>query len=588
MSLKKRVLIFFIITNIILISIFLVIGNYFLISPLKKQREDYEKKLIKRTEKVIGDYLESFYIMSANWGEWDSMQDFVKNPTDDFIKENFPPETFGWDFLNLVVVKRFSGKILYSAFYNPKIKKFDDFRKLGFDRFTDRIVKGLLKEFPEKYLDMEYFRTPVGVLVCVFQLITNNKGENPSGIFILGGILGESFSYQLKSFLLEDVKVYYYGEKGFKKIVKTYEGIKKIGENIGKKGNNLLYMIEDYEGKPAAFISIKYDYSIFKALNTQLVYFVILLIIWWIVSGLFLYFNLNKYITERIIKIAKHMNLVKETKDLELKLKEDNLNDEISCLKKNINSAVEELRLEKINREKAEKSMVNNEKLAVIGKLASILSHELNSPLLALSNSIEIIKNHCDVKRKKELREIIKLAENEISYIRELIDGLLALNKKKLKKFKFISLKSLIRETTKLLKISKKIGDVKIKINIDQDCKIYGSPAELKQVLLNLLINSIEAMKSNGIITINAEIEGRYCVLNIKDNGPGLSEEVRDNLFEPFVFSGKKEGIGLGLYVSYKIIERHRGQITYIDGDEGAHFVLKLPMFKYEGGKFGV
>ena len=588
MSLKKRVLIFFIITNIILISIFLVIGNYFLISPLKKQREDYERKLIKRTEKVIGDYLESFYIMAGNWGEWDSMQDFVRNPSNDFIKENFPPETFGWDFLNLVVVKRFSGKILYSAFYNPKLKKFDDFKKLGFDKFTDKIVKGLLKKFPNEYVDMEYFRTPFGVLVCVFQLITNNKGENPNGIFILGGILGESFSYQLKSFLLEDVKVYYYGEKEFRKIMKTYKNVEKIDKNIGKKGNNLLYMIEDYEGKPAVFIDIKYDSSLFRALNTQLIYFVLLLVVWWIVSGLFLYFNLNRFITERIIKIAKHMNLVKETKDLELRLEEDDFDDEISCLEKNINNAVEELRLEKINREKAEKSMVNSEKLAVIGKLASILSHELNSPLLALSNSVEVIKNLCDVKNRKELKEIVKLAENEISYIRELIDGLLALNKKKLKKFKFISLKSLIRETTKLLKISKKIGDVKIKINMEQDCKIYGSPTELKQVLLNLMINSIEAMKSKGIIEISAEIEGRYCVLNIKDNGPGLSEEVRENLFEPFVFSGKKEGIGLGLYVSYKIIERHKGKIAYVDEDRGAHFVLKLPMFKYEGGNLGI
>ncbi len=585
MSLRKRVLKYFVITNLILIFIFLFIFRVFILSSLKKQEKLYEEKLIRRTEKVINDYLENYYIMSYNWGEWDSMHDFVENPNYEFIKNNFPEETFGWDFLDLVVIKDLSGKTIYSSFMEPESRKFKDYKKLGIDKHTKRIIKELIKNFPKEENKVYFFKTDYGVLLSVFQPITTNKATKPNGILILGGVLGKHFEEQLKSFLLENLNVWYWGSKVFKKIVSELQNTRLLSSNIRERKNNLYYLIHDIERKPVVIIKISYDTKIFKVLSAPLMYSIVGIIVWWILLGIFLYFVIDKFITGRVLSIASYMTNIKETKDLNLKIKEDNFRDEISCLIKNINSAIEELRREKEEKEKAEKQMINSEKLAVIGRMASVLSHELNSPLLALSNSIEVLKNSCKIEESEEFKAIIEISEREIKYIRELIEGLLAVHKKKLKKFKFFSINELIQESTSLLKIMKKISNVKINISFKEDCKVYGSPSELKQVILNFLINSIEAMKGEGQILIKGWKENKYCILSIKDSGPGLDEGIRNKLFEPFVFSDKKDGIGLGLYVSYKIVGRHNGEIVYLNEDDGAHFLIKLPMFKYRGGK---
>jgi C4-dicarboxylate-specific signal transduction histidine kinase len=110
----------------------------------------------------------------------------------------------------------------------------------------------------------------------------------------------------------------------------------------------------------------------------------------------------------------------------------------------------------------------------------------------------------------------------------------------------------------------------------------------LKQVFINFILNAAEAMEAEGVvpglngilkIDISVSPDKRFAAVHFIDNGPGLPPEVRGSLFEPFVTTKDDKGVGLGLYISYKIIRNHRGEIVYDEEYKGgSHFIIKLPL----------
>ncbi|MCP5103994.1 MAG: hypothetical protein GY950_11475, partial [bacterium] len=112
--------------------------------------------------------------------------------------------------------------------------------------------------------------------------------------------------------------------------------------------------------------------------------------------------------------------------------------------------------------------------------------------------------------------------------------------------------------------------------------RISADEAKLKQVFINFVLNAAEANTGKkGILRIEIlpSKNNRFCEVHFIDNGPGLSPDVRDRLFEPFVSTKLDKGVGLGLYVSYKIIKSHGGEVVYNDTyKEGAYFIIKLPL----------
>ncbi|MEW6200474.1 MAG: ATP-binding protein, partial [bacterium] len=113
--------------------------------------------------------------------------------------------------------------------------------------------------------------------------------------------------------------------------------------------------------------------------------------------------------------------------------------------------------------------------------------------------------------------------------------------------------------------------------------KIDADPELLKEALVNLVINACEAMRYGGRLTVTEEDSvadhiGRAVLVQIKDNGPGIPESIRDKIMEPF-FSTKEDGTGLGLSIAKRIIEEHGGQLALRSGaNEGANFIITLPV----------
>ena len=108
---------------------------------------------------------------------------------------------------------------------------------------------------------------------------------------------------------------------------------------------------------------------------------------------------------------------------------------------------------------------------------------------------------------------------------------------------------------------------------------VRGDAAQLHQVALNLLTNALQAVDEGEPVVVALRQEGARAVLEVRDGGPGVDPAIRDRIFEPFFTAGKAEGTGLGLFVSYGIVERHGGTLEVGSAPEGgARFTVRLPL----------
>lgn len=223
--------------------------------------------------------------------------------------------------------------------------------------------------------------------------------------------------------------------------------------------------------------------------------------------------------------------------------------------------------------------LVQNEKLAALGKLAAGVAHEINNPLTGILAYAEDLLD--SVPDSPDLQEDIKVIIRETLRCRDIVRNLLDFARQDKPIFQIIDPNQIIDQTLSLVSRLPQFRDIKIKtILYDKIPKIESDPKQLQQVLLNLMINASDAMKHKGNIIISTDYfpNRNMCCISVEDDGPGVPENLIDKIFEPF-FSTKNTN-GLGLAVSWGIIERHHGTIEVDTADSGgAIFRLLLPAF---------
>ncbi len=238
--------------------------------------------------------------------------------------------------------------------------------------------------------------------------------------------------------------------------------------------------------------------------------------------------------------------------------------------------------------------VIHSERLAATGQLAASIAHAINSPLQAITLMLSELSAKHD--REKELSESILLLREAYNNIKHTVNRLLDLNRPGREKEQLIDINAIIEETAALLQSQLRKNKVEVKLQLSSSLPpILGSHQELAQVFLNLINNAIEAisgfsklepryrfrMNTSGEIIIKSRISKNQVIITIKDNGPGISAQDLDNIFDPFYTSKKKMGIGIGLAACYTIIEDHGGRITAGNLSEGgALFTIKLPLDK--------
>ncbi|MBN2617748.1 MAG: ATP-binding cassette domain-containing protein [Spirochaetales bacterium] len=239
--------------------------------------------------------------------------------------------------------------------------------------------------------------------------------------------------------------------------------------------------------------------------------------------------------------------------------------------------------IEDISEQEKLREQINlSEKLASVGLLAAGVAHEINNPL-------EIIYNHLNYlnigAKEKEHKEIILEIEEELRDIKAIVSNLISFSDNNNASSEIYNLNDLIFSLINLIRFNAKHKQITILFNpIDSDIMIQTSKNEMKQVLLNLMKNSFEAMPNGGNIQIQTKVENRAgsscAVILIDDNGCGIDEKNSRDIFLPF-FSTKKKNehnMGLGLSVIYGIIKKYKGEISASNRPSGGtRFKIILP-----------
>ena len=255
------------------------------------------------------------------------------------------------------------------------------------------------------------------------------------------------------------------------------------------------------------------------------------------------------------------------------------VNDEVGSAGKAFNYLTTTLEQTEKEREKAVRAACQSERLAALGQMAAGIGHEINNPLMNIMSLATLIEEalgegHDDTKND------ILLLRKEGKRCARIIQGILNFARENEPSYEPFNLSELIEETLELLHHRIESSEINVITNIEKNLVMEGDAGMLQQVLVNVLLNAIQASSLNAEILVNAKQEGEKIILEIIDEGTGIEGNDFSKIFDPF-FTTKSEGegTGLGLSVSYGIIKHHGGSISIENMEEsGVKVNIILPV----------
>lgn len=212
------------------------------------------------------------------------------------------------------------------------------------------------------------------------------------------------------------------------------------------------------------------------------------------------------------------------------------------------------------------------DRLANLGLVSASLAHEIKNGLVAIGTYMEMLGP------KDAEPELAGLVRRELQRINSLVSQMLRYSTPKPTAFVSLGSHELLDRSLRLLEhqMNGRLIVLKREYAATTDT-VHGDESQLQQVFMNLILNAVEAVGSNGTVTVTTETAGAQLKVHVRDTGPGIARENLSRLFEPF-FTTKKNGTGLGLAICQRIVEEHRGRIEVeSQPGEGSVFIVSLP-----------
>ncbi len=225
---------------------------------------------------------------------------------------------------------------------------------------------------------------------------------------------------------------------------------------------------------------------------------------------------------------------------------------------------------------KAREDLIRQERIATIGRLSTSIIHDLRNPLAAIYGGAEML-----VDSKLSSAQVERLAANIYKASRQvqsLLQELADVTQGRAHAREVCNLREVITAAYEPLAASAESRGVDVRIHLPDEVELPLDRSPMERVFQNLLSNAIEAMPNGGSVNVRAERREHEIVVSVEDTGPGIPASIADQLFEPFVTAGKKNGVGLGLALSRKTVVSHGGDLWSDQKNDGARFVLKLPV----------
>lgn len=264
--------------------------------------------------------------------------------------------------------------------------------------------------------------------------------------------------------------------------------------------------------------------------------------------------------------------------DMEASVSFAERNDEIGDLGRDFNEMVAQL---KASREEIQRlhqtQMSRAEHFATLGELAAGLAHEIRNPLAGIAGVIEIVSR--DLPPGSPARAVIKDAKEEAVQINRILTDLLETARPKPPQFQVKDIGATAEHAVLFARQQAITKRIMIELEKDEDIPPFDhDPHQINQVLLNLLLNAIQAMDKPGTIYVTLRRDKDAALITVADQGKGIAPETLPNIFRPF-FTTKGHGTGLGLSLARRIVESHRGTISVrSEVGNGTQFVIHLPI----------
>lgn len=288
-----------------------------------------------------------------------------------------------------------------------------------------------------------------------------------------------------------------------------------------------------------------------------------------VLAGSILVFVVSTTFTRPLAQLVKGVQAL-ERGDFDYPLQAGG-RDEVSTL----TSAFQRMRL---RLQDTQRQLLEAERLATIGKMANTISHDLRHPLTAILAYAEFLsENKLTETQRKDFFDEIRIAVNHMT---DEINSLLGFAKQdEALKLAHGPAGEVIRRAIRTVKALPEFQDTEIAFQHDEQCLGWFDAAKFERVMLNLLFNAAEVVPPySGKVEVTCRCVPEGMEIKVADNGPGIPEEIRQTLFQPFVTHGKEKGIGLGLTVVHKIVHDHRGEVVVESSDpSGTTFRLWFP-----------
>ena len=226
------------------------------------------------------------------------------------------------------------------------------------------------------------------------------------------------------------------------------------------------------------------------------------------------------------------------------------------------------------------------DKLRALGQLASGVAHDFNNSLAAILGRAQLLRRQTkDTALVRNLDIIQTAAEDAAATVRRIQTFA---RKSPVHEFEMLNIRGLLNDAIEITRTrweneARLRGlDYEVTLEAEHGWHTYGSASELREVFVNLIVNAVDAMPMGGKLTITCEHKGSKLCLQFADNGTGMPEDVRQKVFDPFFTTKGAQGTGLGLSVSYSIIERHEGSISVASQPNGGTtFTIEIPAMEY-------
>jgi hypothetical protein len=253
-------------------------------------------------------------------------------------------------------------------------------------------------------------------------------------------------------------------------------------------------------------------------------------------------------------------------------------NDEIGDLGRNFNRMVRQLRESREEIEHLHRTQMSRaEHFATLGELATGLAHEIRNPLAGIAGVIEIVGR--DLPATSPAKTVVKEVRQEVSQINRILTDLLETARPRAPEIRLSDLNTTVEHAVMLARQQVLSKPIKIEFTPGHNLpEVEHDSDQIHQVLLNLLLNAVQAIESAGLVRVAVFEQGDEAVVTVSDTGRGIPAEHLPNIFRPF-YTTKGNGTGLGLSLARRIVEEHHGQIAIESSSgKGTTFSVVLPV----------